>query len=170
MAKIIEPRAGTGQDERRRGGVVSSRAGCDGTVRSQGDGGGMAPKPVGGGGDGRGGGHRGGAGSEGPASSGGAAGLLGLGSPGCRPPVVGSVADGYVYGCAGARPGGGAGGSGGRSTGGGGGGGACGVSAGEGGGGGGGEGAAGAGGTKSPSMPHAYSEVTMENHEWKRVW
>ena len=28
---------------------------------------------------------------------------------------------------------------------------------------------AGGGGTKSPSIPHAYSDVTIENHAWKRV-
>ena len=26
------------------------------------------------------------------------------------------------------------------------------------------------GGTKSPNMPHAYSDVIMVNHEWKRAW
>ena len=31
-------------------------------------------------------------------------------------------------------------------------------------------GAAGGSGTKSPSMPHAYSEVSMENHKTRRVW
>ena len=29
---------------------------------------------------------------------------------------------------------------------------------------------AGGGGTKSPSMPQAYSDVIMSNHEWKRAW
>ena len=113
MAKIIQPRAAPVRTRVPHDGV-SSTVGPEGTERSQGDGGGMAPRPAGGGidGGGMGGGHSGGAGaagapagSEGPASSGADGGCSGS----CPAAAVSSLAidpvgaDGYENGCAGAR-------------------------------------------------------------------
>jgi len=148
-AKIIQPFAAPCRMSIPQGGSGSTWDGID--VRSQEEGGGMAPGTPGG-----------------PAGGGGCGGDH-PDDPGAAPGYAGGVAvcspvDGYENGCAGGRSCGGEGGADGT---GGGGGGAC-VSppatAPIGGG-----GVANAGGTKSPNMPQAYSDVSMLNHAARRA-